>query len=230
MGCLKKIGCLVFLVLLALAAWLTRGYWMERVPGIGGRARATTAEGTWQPLTPAGASRARTALERLRSPRGPVYLTIAPGDLAAYIAQELTKTLPASTDSIEAAAIGDRLLVRARVRTSDLGDRSALGPLAMLLGERERIQLGGTLRIIRPGYAELQVKELRIRDFPLPQALIPRLIRQITRGDRPPELSPEGLPLRTPPYISDVRVSDGQITLYKTTPTPVTPASPARRP
>jgi hypothetical protein len=73
----------------------------------------------------------------------------------------------------------------------------------------------GVLRIIRPGTAELQVKEFRIRDFSLPQPLIPRLIRQMSRGTRPPELSPDGLPLQTPEYIGDVRVQNGEITLYK---------------
>lgn len=216
MGCLRTLGCLFLIILLAVGGWFTRGYWLPKIRGGGAVAEAPT----WQPLTDTGAQRARAAMERLRSPRGPVYQTIAPGDLAAYIVQELSRTLPASADSIQAAAIGDRLYVRASIRTADLGDRSAMGPLSMLLGDREQLQLGGTLRIIRPGYAELQVKELRIRDFPLPQALIPRVIRQITRGERPPELSPDGLPLRTPAYIGDVRVSDGKVTLYRTTTTP----------
>lgn len=220
MGCLRTLGCLFLLILLAIGGWFTRDWWWPRLRG-GDVAEAPT----WQPLTESGAQRARTALERLRSPRGPVYLSVAPGDMAAYIVQELSRTLPASADSIQAAAIGDRLYVRASIRTADLGDRGALGPLSALLGEREQLQLGGTLRIIRPGSAELQVKEVRIRDFPLPSALIPRIIRQISRGERPAELSPDGLPLRTPDYIGDVRVSDGEITLYRTTTTP-----PAARP
>lgn len=215
---MKKLGCLVALVLLivlAIVGWFTRASWMRVLPG---RARdtATPTVATWQPLTPAGAERAKGSLERLRVPAGPAYVTVAPGDLAAYIFQELSRTLPSSADSIEAAAIGDRLYVRAVVRTADLGDRGAFGPLSMLFGDRERLQLGGTLRIIRPGFAELQVKELKIRDFNVPQGLIPRLVRQISRGERPPELSPDGLPLRTPDYIGDVRVSNGQITLYRT--------------
>jgi hypothetical protein len=144
-----------------------------------------------------------------------VFVTIVAGDLATYILQELSRTLPTSADSIEAAAIGDRLCVRAVVRTSDLGDKGSLGPVAMLLGDRERLQLCGVLRIIRPGSGELQVKELRVRDLNLPQPLIPRLIRQLSRGERSPDLSPDGLALRTPDYIGDVRVQNGQITLYK---------------
>lgn len=215
---MKKLGCLVGLVLLlivGIVAWFTRASWIRMLPGRGDNT-ATSALPTWQPLTPAGAQRAKGSLERLRVSSGPVSVTVVPGDLAAYIFQELSRTLPSSADSIEAAAIGDRLYVRAVVRTADLGDRGAFGPLSMLFGDRERLQLGGTLRIIRPGFAELQVKELKIRDFNVPQGLIPRLVRQISRGERPPELSPDGLPLRTPDYIGDVRVSNGQITLYRT--------------
>src|SRR5687767_12987558 len=102
---------------------------------------AGTTASTWQALTPGGAQRGKTALERLRSPRGPVFLNVAPGDLAAYIFLELSRTLPSSADSVEAGAFGDRLCVRAVIRTSDIGDKSALGPLSMLLGDRERVQL-----------------------------------------------------------------------------------------
>lgn len=211
MGCLRRLGCLAVLV---VALGIT-GLWYMRGRSKSGVDAGALASPTWQSLTPAGAQRAKTALERLRSPRGPVFLQVAAGDLAAYILQELSRTLPSTADSIEAAAIGDRLCVRAVVRTSDLGDRASLGPLSMLLGDRERLQMCGMLRIIRPGAAELQVKELKIRDFSVPQALIPRLIRQIAKGQRSPELSPDGLPLQTPDYIGDVRVQNGQITLYK---------------
>jgi hypothetical protein len=224
-GFLKALGCLFLVILIALVGFLTRGYWWSKVTGrsAGGAAVADTS--AWQPLTGAGAQRARAAIEQLRSGRGPVYRTVRPGDLAAYIVQELSQSLPPSADSIEAAAMGDRLYVRASIRTSELGDPGALGPFAALLGDRERIRLGGSLRIIRPGFAELQVKEFRIRDFPIPPALIPRLVRQLSRTPRPAELSPDGLPLRTPEYIGDVRIADGEITLYRTQP----PTAPATR-
>lgn len=217
---MKALGCLFLVILIALAAFFTRGYWWSKVWRFGGGSAAVADTSTWQPLTGEGAQRARTALEQLRARQGPVYRTVRPGDLAAYIVQELSKSLPPSADSIEAAAIGDRLLVRASIRTAELGDRSAFGPFGMLLEERERIQLGGTLRIIRPGFAELQVKEFRIRDFALPPALIPRLLRQLSPAPRAPELSPDGLPLRTPDYIGDVRIADGEITLYRSQTTP----------
>lgn len=216
MGCVKKLGCLM-VVLLAVAAGAAGAWYFLRGRPATPDSPSQTATGgsTWQPLTPGGAQRARAGLERLQSPRGPGSFTVAPGDLAAYIVQELSRTLPSSADSIEAAAINDRLCVRAVVRTADLGDKGQLGPVALLLGDRERLQLCGTLRIIRPGSAELQVKELRIRDFNVPQPLIPRLVRQISRGTRPEGLSEDGLPLQTPAYIGDVRVANGQITVYR---------------
>jgi len=218
MGCMRKLGCLIVILLVAVALFLTRDRWLRFVPGRRETGVVATTATTWQSLTPDGAKRARASLEQLRAPRGPAYVTLAPGDLAAYILQELAKSLPPSADSIEAAAINDRLYVRAVIKTSDLGATGALGPLAMLLGERERIQLGGTLRVIRPGISELQVKEMKLGNLAVPSALIPRLIRQISRGIRPPELAPDGVPLQTPDYVADVRVSNGRITVYKTVP------------
>jgi hypothetical protein len=213
-GCLKKLGCLIVVALLAVVGiWAYKTGWVRfgREPS----AESGVLTETWQPLTPDGAARAGTALQQLSSTRGPVYVNVAPGDLAAYIFMQLTRVFPADADSIQAAAIGDRLYVRAIVPTKSLGGGATLGPLAALLGERERVQLGGVLRIIRPTIGEFQVKEAKIGNLNVPQALIPRLIGRIG-GMRLPELSPDGMPLTTPAYIGDVRVSNGKITLYKT--------------
>src|SRR5262245_57681280 len=206
MGCMRKLGCLVVLVLIVGVAYVTRDSWLRVVPDRFRSGRGTSTTPTWQPVTLDGAARARRSLEQLRSQRGPAYVTIAPGDLGSFIFQELVKSLPQSADSVETAAIGDRLYVRATVRTSDL--RAGLGPLGGLLGERERIQLGGTLHVIRPGIAELQIKDMKIGNVTLPQALIPRIVREISRGVRPPELAPDGIPLQTPEYIGDIRISN----------------------
>lgn len=220
MGCMRRLGCLVLLVVLAIVAYLTRDSWMHFLPGVGPRSTADTGvAGTtlvWQPVTADGAARARKALEQLRAPRGPAYVNIAAGDLGSYIYQELAKSLPQSAQGIETAGLGDRLYVRATVNTTEL--KAGLGPLAGLLGEREQIQMGGTLHVIRPGIAELQIKDMKIGNVALPQALIPRLVRQISRGVRPPELAPDGIPLQTPEYIGDVRVSNNRVTLYKVIP------------
>lgn len=220
MRCLGRLGCLVVLVVLAALAWFTRDRWLGRVPFINRDSTVTTTRAsTWQPLTTDGAARARTALRRLEGRSGPVYVNVAPADLAAYIFQELSGALPTGADSVEAAAIGDQLIVRAVLPTSLFGDRKSLGPVAALLGDRERVQFGGRLRILRPGLGEFRVTELKLRDFTLPRALIPRIIGQMSRN-RPAEVAADALPLRTPNHIADVRVANGVVTMYKTLPAP----------
>jgi hypothetical protein len=216
---MARIGCLVILVIAIVAAWLTRDRWLPLLPHEihSSSAPATTAgTSTWQPLTVQGAARARNALQQLSGSTGPDSVIVTAGDLASYVYQELSRSLPQSADSVQAAAIGDRLYVSAVVKTTDLGGSSALGPLTMLLGDRERVQLGGTIRVIKPGEAELQIKEIRIRNLTIPQTLIPKIVQQMSHGARTRDLSPVGLPLQTPPYIGAVKISDGMITMYRT--------------
>jgi hypothetical protein len=45
--------------------------------------------------------------------------------------------------------------------------------------------------------------------------MIPRLIKSYSKGARPPGIADDALPLITPVHIGDVRIRNGQITLYK---------------
>jgi hypothetical protein len=85
-----------------------------------------------------------------------------------------------------------------------------------MLGDRERMQFGGTFHVIRPQLAEYEVKDIKVKDFSIPQAMIPRVLSQTERGSRPEGLSPDGLPLVVPKYLGDVRIANGRVTLYKT--------------
>ena len=212
MGCMRKLGCvaLIFLAGMAVAIWL----YLERP-----RQAAETAPTApvWEPLTPEGAERARTAVQQLSRPTGAVFTNIAGADLAAYIFDELSKQLPPSAQQLEAAVIDDRLHVRAQVKISDFGGVGALGPLAAMLGEREPVEFGGTLELVRPGLAQYRVKVLRLRELSVPSRMIPRLLQRVGRGARPPGLAEDGLPLEVPAFIADVRIGQGRVTLYKAT-------------
>jgi hypothetical protein len=219
MRCLGRLGCLFVLAALAVIGWLTRERWLHLIAGgstdTDSAAVATGREGVWRPLTADGAERARRALEELERPNGPTVVTVSAPDLGAYVYRELARQLPPSADSVEAMAVDDRLHVRASVRLQELGGRDVLGPLAGMLGDRERLQIGGTLRVVRPGLGELVVREIRVGQLPIPAAVIPRLLRQVARRDRPPGVSESGLPLRLPEHIGEVRVSGGNVTIHK---------------
>ena len=216
MGCLRRLGCLLLLLVIAVvAAWMTRDRWLRFVPGSNGSA-ASAAAAKWEPLTAARAEHARQIVGRLGERRGPVFANLSGAEAASYIYGALGRDLPQSADSAEAAVIGDRLYLRASVRISDLGGPAALGSLASFLGDRERVQFGGTFAVVRPGLAEFEVKEIRVRDLALPQGAIPRILQRLEHGSRPAGIAPDALPLEIPPYIGDVRLARGRVTLYKT--------------
>ena len=222
MGCLKRLGCLVVLVVIICAAWLTRERWIRILPG-GTRApsdtRATTAsaDGQWQPLAPEAAARGKRGIDALSSQRGPVFVNLSASDIASYVVSAAGGSLKGA-DSVEAAVVGDELFVRALVPTRDIAKSGALGPLGGLLNERERVSLGGTFHVIRPGLSEFQIRTVKLRDIGIPRPAIPRLLREITKGKRPDGVAEDALPVPTPPSLGDVRIANGRVTLYKTLP------------
>jgi hypothetical protein len=217
MGCIARLGCLTLLAILAVVGWLTRDRWMGMLRG-GDDAVVTSAAPVWAPLTDEGAARARRQIQGLTRPSGPAFANLRGADLASYVFQSLSRQLPPSADSTEAAVVGDQLVVRTSVRLSDLGGPGVLGPLAGMMGDRERMQFGGTVRVLRPGLGEFQVRELRLRDFRAPAGMIPRLVARMRRGTMPEGLSPSGIPVEIPRAIGDVRIANGRVTLYKAIP------------
>ena len=215
MGCFARLGCLVVLAICAVGAWLTRGTWMPKVSG-GPSAAAVSTAPTWEPLSPAAGARGKRVIETLQSSGGPVFANLRAGEIASYVFETVGRTLPASADSVEAAVIGDVLYVRAIVPMKDIAGSGVLGPLGSLLNDREKISIGGTLHVIRPGLSEFQVREVKLRDFKLPSGAIPRLLQQLSKGARPEGVSADALPVTTPMSLADVRIANHQVTLYKT--------------
>ena len=217
-GCLKRAGCLVIIILL-VAVW----YWYARVgnPTAVTTASSTTTTATsvasgWQPLTAADAERGQAAVLSLGRQSGPVFANLTPAEAASYIFTVVAKQLPPSAKNAQAAIIGDRLYVRSDVELKDFGGAKALGPVGMLLGERDSVRFGGTINMLRPGLGEFLVQEVKLGRIEIPNALIPRLLSQMKQRSKPVEgISQNGLPMVMPTYISDVRISNGKITLYK---------------
>jgi len=210
---MRRLGflLLVFLAGGAVFLWL----YLERPRR---DAETSSTAPVWERLTPEGAERGRAAVQLLSRPSGPVFTNTRGADLAAYIFDELSKQLPPSAQELEAAVIDDRLHVRALVNISDFGGSGTLGPLAAMLSDREPVEFGGTLELVRPGLAQYRVKVLRLRELSVPSRMIPRLLQRVARGSRPPGLAEDGLPLEVPAFIADVRIGQERVTLYRSTP------------
>jgi hypothetical protein len=204
-GCLRRVGCLILLLLLAGGAYY---WWMVRTT------TSSSAAGVWKPVTPADAAAGARAVQSLQAPRGKVFANLTPAQAVAYLVQETAKELPSSATGVEAMVSGDQLHVRAVISLDQLGGAKALGPLATMLGSRDTVQLAGRVDLLRPGMAQMHVTQVRVGSLNLPAQMVPRLISQIRRQS-PPGIASDALALPLPPYIGDVRIANGKVTLYK---------------
>ncbi len=210
MGCIARLGCLIILALLAVVGWFTRDRWMPAQ--LRSHVETPAPVSRWEPLSPSGADRTRAALAKLAQPTGPAFQTLSASDVASFAMGELSRQLAGTVDSVETRVAGDTVAMRGVVQTSKLG---SLGSLASMLHDREHVQLAGTFRIIDPGVAEFQVREVHVGNVPIPSGMIPELVKRIRRGPVPPGVSPTGLTVPIPKSVGDIRVARGKVTLYK---------------
>ena len=213
-GCLGRIGCLALVLVIGVAAWFTRAEWLPRVVGEPAE-EATVAEATWSPVTSETAAAGRAKVARLASSDAPAGVALQPAEVAGYVLDDVLQRLPSAAQDVEAAVIGERLYVRAAVRLQDFG-AEALGPLGGMLGERDTLLLGGTLGVLEPGVGQFRVAEVRVGQFTLPQAVVPRLLRRLRRDEatRPAGLADDALAVTLPPGVVDVRIGRGRVSVY----------------
>jgi hypothetical protein len=212
-GCARRVGCLVVLAVVALAAWIGRDLWLPRVTG-----RAPDAGVRWERVTDDGATHGRAAVESLGGKSGRAYATLTAGDVAALFLAQAKDRLPPSITGLQAAVHGDRLMLRGSVDIGDLKALDALGPMAAMISGRQNVSFTGTVDVVKSGLAQFRVVEAKVGELSVPSQAIPRLITQLDRGARPAGVVPNGIPFPLPPRVGDVRVSNGRITLYKTVP------------
>lgn len=222
-GCFRRLGCLVFLLILAVLAWFNRDR-LEAVyrryagdPAPADTSAVATSTPGWESLTGDKATRGRSAVVSLANPGGPAFVNLSAGEAASYVFLEVAKQLPASAEEITSSIRNDRLYVRANVALKDFGGSKLLGPIGALLGDRDTVQLGGTVNVLRPGDGEFQVKDIKFGSFDVPDAIIPRLVNRIRKGEKPAGVADNAFPVKLPSYIGDVRIANGRVTVYKAT-------------
>lgn len=214
-GCIRKLGCLFLLVVAGAGIYFyTNNRWTPRA-GSGGSASRGSA---WEPINALNAERGRRSIESLQSSRGQVFANLSAGEAASYIFLSAARQMPAGAQHAAASVQNDELLVRAEVPLSEFGAKKILGPLAGFVGERDTLLLGGRINVVEPGLGEFQVTRLRVGKLSVPSQLIPRLLNEIRKGDRPVGVGANALPVPMPEYVSDVRIANGRITIYKNAP------------
>jgi hypothetical protein len=152
-GCIGRIAVLCLLLLLGLAAYVTRDRWMPQVmTRMSGRRFANA---SWRPITREGADRTRAAIDTLKRPGGAAFVNVAPADVVSYaLGPVLARLLPGEREAAGPAARAEvgLLLVRGSVKIADLGGAAALGPLAGVLEGTQRIEVRGSVEVPDPGH------------------------------------------------------------------------------
>lgn len=200
MGCLRRVGCLVVLLVVGVGAWLARDVWWERATGAAPRASVR-----WS--APRQDSAATT--QRLTRSRPDAWVNLDASDLATMLDGATGKVLKEP----EVAIVGETVRVRARLVLSEVPTAGALGPLASLLSGEPRIELAGRPSMAGRGMARVVVTDVRVGGVEVPGAARDALLRQLQKGGSEGEVR-----FSLPSWVGDIRVANGALTVYKDRP------------
>lgn len=214
-GCIKNffatLGCLVFLLLVGLGAWVFRdqlGDAYRRVvgrdPPFGAGADSTLGVPSAEALR--SAERKEAAMAEGRD--GAVRLSA--DEIAALVESRLDADVRKAVDSLRVVLYEDRLALEGRVRLDVFGG-DLLGPLAGMLDSSERLRMAGALEALEPRWLAWDCDEFVLVGFPFPASVIPALVNRMTgRSDG-------AFPIPVPETVGDVRVRPDGVTLYRRT-------------
>jgi hypothetical protein len=113
-------------------------------------------------------------------------------------------------DSLEVQLLDGSIGVSALLATARL-PRELIGPLAVALRPKERIEAAGPLDVTGPRRAEWAVRSFRIRDFPIPRDAVPKLVARAL-GDS----TRRTVPIRIPAGVRAIRIRPSGATLVGT--------------
>jgi hypothetical protein len=210
MGCLsapiRLIGWLGLIAALAFG-------WLYRDRLIRGGRRLLTGHAAEAPVVSGG----RPGVRALQSARSKVdslngwradSIVLTPAEVASLMGTGLDPAFRTQLDSLQVELLEGEIAVRARLRTSRL-PKDLVGPLGVALRTYEPVQAVGPLRVVGPGAGEWAIRSIRIRDFPLPDAMVPRLVSRAL--DDPARHT---VPWRVPAGVRAIRLRTGSATLY----------------
>jgi hypothetical protein len=212
-GCIKNffatLGCLVFLVLVGLGAWVFRDQ-------LGDAYRKVTG---MEPPFPAGAdstvgvpsAEALRAAERKESAIAAgrdAFVRLTADEVAALVESRLDRGVRSAVDSLRVILYEDRLALQGRVRLDVFG-RDLLGPLAGMLDSSEPLRMAGPLEVVETGRLGWECDEFVLVGFPFPPSIIPALVNRMTGRDD------GAFPIPAPETVGDVRVRPDGVTLYR---------------
>lgn len=169
----------------------------------------------WQPIETIAFETAQGKLATLSRRGGPASITLEAGELASFLVQPFARQLPASAEGAAVAVVGDLVYVKAVIPLEDFGGAAILGPFAGALDRRDTVTIGGEFDLLVSGRAQFRIREVIMGEFSVPRPLVPKLVSVTRRGLIGDDFSDDAYPIELPPYVGDVRIRHGQITVYR---------------
>ena len=212
-GCIRNffatLGCLAFLALVGLGAWVFRdqlGDVYRRFTGSEPPFAAGADSTVGVPSVDALRSAERKA-EVMEVGRDG-FVRLSADEVAALVESRLDPSVRTAVDSLRVVLYPDRLVLEGRVRLDVFG-RDLLGPLADMFDSSERLRMAGVLEVLEPRRLAWECDEFVLVGFPFPASVIPALVNRMTgRGDG-------AFPIPVPETVGDVRVRPDGVTLYR---------------
>lgn len=222
MGCLSKVGCLTVAAVVGAGAWWIYGGTTPEFFMRGGKfsfPSSASSDTTHKPVMWATMKDAKTpsadAMAALERKDGPAYITLGAGDLAGFLAQGLGQILPQSAQGVQVAIVDDLLRVRGEIPLRELGGKALPEFVSDMLSARDTVEMAGNLEMVHPGLAQFRVREVIVRGITLPPRVVPPLLSSLRKRTQRDSIADDAVALQLPKSISDVRVSRGRVTLYK---------------
>ena len=208
MSCLGKAGCAVVLVAVGAAAvvgWQQRDRIAEK---LGWKRPEAEVVRTGRP-SPEGLTRAVDKVDSLAGWRAD-SVVLTPAEVASLAAEGLAGTKLGRPESLEVELGDNNVAVRGIMKTEWI-PRDLLGPLGGVIGEQQRVELGGPLFFRRPGRGGWQVNRVKVGDLRLPVGLVHRFIEAAIPGSRS-----AGIGVDLPEGVGGLAVRPGALVLYGT--------------
>ncbi len=207
LGCVTLPFRLLGLVIVLAAA---AGLWLYRDKVMGVVAGVARGEMTVETLGVADESLRAGAMRKLAGlgGAGADSVVLSADEAATLLATAVGGRLQGEFGALELRLGQDLLRVRGTVRTGKLPSE-VLGPAALVVREREPVEMAGPLVSVGAGRAEWRIRDLELRGVPLPTAAVQALLHRAV-GDS----TARGIPFPLPGGARDVRVSPAGLILY----------------
>ncbi len=182
-GCMRRLLVLAIVAAAGAAAWHFRDAIVD-----GWRELRGAREGAPLRASAELAEAAESKLAALNSRGAPERVTLTEVELQSLVDYRLSSALPGFLASPRVRLRDGRFRIEARVMTRRLPDLPELGDFAAFIPDTTDVAATGQLIPLRPGRVGISVAGISVAGVPLPERMIPPILRRLGRTEE------EGLP------------------------------------